>query len=109
MWNGWFDAWGDEFHHTTSAEDYAKAVDDMLTKGSVNMYMFIGGTNFGLMSGANHYERFAPDVTSYDYDALLTECGDVTPKYHAIRNVIMKLTGESLPEIPADRTKKAYG
>ena len=35
MWNGWFDAWGDEYHHTTSAEDYAKVVDDMLTKGSV--------------------------------------------------------------------------
>ena len=109
MWNGWFDAWGDELHHTTSAEDYAKAVDDMLTKSSVNMYMFIGGTNFGFMSGANHYERFAPDVTSYDYDALLTECGDVTPKYHVIRNIIMKHTGEVLPEIPADRVKKAYG
>ena len=54
MWNGWFDAWGDEHHHTTSAEDYAKVVDDMLTKGSLNMYMFIGGTNFGFMSGANH-------------------------------------------------------
>ena len=109
MWNGWFDAWGDEYHHTTSAEDYAKAVDDMLEKGSVNMYMFIGGTNFGFMSGANHYERFAPDVTSYDYDALLTECGDVTPKYYAIRDVIRKHTGEELPEVPANRVKKAYG
>ena len=109
MWNGWFDAWGDEKHHTTSAEDYAKAVDDMLTKGSVNMYMFIGGTNFGFMSGANHYERFAPDVTSYDYDALLSECGDVTPKYLAIRDVIAKHTDGNLPEIPADRRKLAYG
>lgn len=109
MWNGWFDAWGDEYHHTTSAEDYAKVVDDMLTKGSLNMYMFIGGTNFGFMSGANHYERFAPDVTSYDYDAMLTECGDVTPKYMAVREVIQKHTKEELPEIPANRIKKAYG
>ena len=109
MWNGWFDAWGDEKHHTTSAEDYAKVVDDMLSKGSLNMYMFIGGTNFGFTSGANHYEKFAPDVTSYDYDALLTECGDVTEKYHAVRNVIMKHTGEALPEIPANREKAAYG
>ena len=109
MWNGWFDAWGDEYHHTTSAEDYAKVVDDMLTKGSLNMYMFIGGTNFGFMSGANHYERFAPDVTSYDYDAMLTECGDVTPKYMAVREVIQKYTKEELPEIPANRIKKAYG
>ena len=109
MWNGWFDAWGDEKHHTTSAEDYAKVVDDMLTKGSLNMYMFIGGTNFGFMSGANHYEKFAPDVTSYDYDAMLTECGDITPKYMAVREVIQKHTKEELPEIPANRIKKAYG
>ena len=109
MWNGWFDAWGDEYHHTTSAEDYAKVVDDMLTRGSLNMYMFIGGTNFGFTSGANHYERFAPDVTSYDYDAMLTECGDITPKYMAVREVIKKHIGEELPEIPANREKKAYG
>ena len=91
MWNGWFDAWGDSKHHTTSAEDYAAVVDDMLKIGSVNMYMFIGGTNFGFTSGANHYEKFAPDVTSYDYDALLTEAGDVTPKYYAVRNVIKNM------------------
>ena len=109
MWTGWFDAWGDEKHHTTSAEDYAKSVDDMLSRGSVNMYMFIGGTNFGFTSGANHYEKFAPDVTSYDYDALLSECGDVTPKYMAIREVIRKHVGGNLPEIPENRAKKAYG
>ncbi len=109
MWNGWFDAWGDEKHHTTSAEDYAKVVDDMLSKGSLNMYMFIGGTNFGFTSGANHYEKFAPDVTSYDYDAILTECGDVTEKYYAVRDVIRKHTRSELPEVPANREKKAYG
>ncbi len=109
MWNGWFDAWGDEEHHTTSAEDYAKVVDDMLARGSLNMYMFIGGTNFGFTSGANHYEKFAPDVTSYDYDAMLSECGDVTPKYYAVRDVIKKYIDEPLPEVPANREKTAYG
>lgn len=109
MWNGWFDAWGDSKHHTTSAEDYAAVVDDMLKIGSVNMYMFIGGTNFGFTSGANHYEKFAPDITSYDYDALLTEAGDVTPKYYAVRNVIKKYVDTPLPSVPANRPKKAYG
>ena len=109
MWNGWFDAWGDEAHHTTSAETYANTIHDMLTKGSVNMYMFIGGTNFGFTSGANHYEKYAPDVTSYDYDALLTECGDVTPKYIAVRDVIKNFTEDQLPEIPPNRVKKAFG
>ena len=109
MWNGWFDAWGDAKHHTTSAEDYAKTVDDMLKIGSLNMYMFIGGTNFGFTSGANHYETFAPDVTSYDYDALLTEAGDTTPKYFAVRKVIEKYVDYELPAVPENRPKKAYG
>ncbi|MBP3442762.1 MAG: beta-galactosidase [Clostridia bacterium] len=109
MWNGWFDAWGDDRHHTTSAEDYAKVVDDMLKRGSLNMYMFIGGTNFGFTSGANHYEKFLPDVTSYDYDAMLTECGDVTAKYYAVRDVIKKYVDEPLPDVPANREKKVYG
>ena len=108
-WNGWFDAWGDGKHHTTSAKDYAKVVDDMLSRGSINMYMFIGGTNFGFMNGANHYEKYAPDVTSYDYDALLTECGDITPKYLAVREVIKKHTQSELPQVPPNRRKAAYG
>ena len=109
MWNGWFDAWGDGFHHTTSAENYAQVVDDMLKRGSLNMYMLIGGTNFGFTSGANHYELFKPDVTSYDYDAPLTECGDITPKYMALREVIKKYVDYELPPVPQNREKRAYG
>lgn len=109
MWDGWFDAWGDEKHHTTDPQVYAGVVRDMLKKGSLNIYMFIGGTNFGFTSGANHGEKFAPDVTSYDYDALLTECGDVTEKYKAVREVIREATGQELLPIPKDREKKAYG
>lgn len=109
MWNGWFDAWGDAEHHTTDAEKYAGVVDDMLKRGGLNIYMFIGGTNFGFTSGANHYETFAPDVTSYDYDALLSECGDVTPKYYAVREVIKKYIDHPLPEVPGNRTKRAFG
>ena len=108
MWNGWFDAWGEK-HHTTSTEEYAKTLRDMMEKGSFNIYMFVGGTNFGFMNGANHYETYAPTITSYDYDALLTECGDVTPKYMEMRKIISEYLGEELPPVPANRTKKAYG
>ena len=109
MWNGWFDAWGDEKHHTTSTETYAQVVDDMLQRGSVNIYMFIGGTNFGFTSGALHNEKYAPTVTSYDYDALLTEWGDITPKYLEVRKVIQRYVDTELPQIPENREKKAYG
>ncbi len=78
FWIGWFDAWGDDHHHTTSTEDAVKELTDCLAQGSVNIYMFHGGTNFGFMNGANYYQQLAPDVTSYDYDALLTEWGEPT-------------------------------
>ncbi|WP_211293406.1 beta-galactosidase, partial [Amycolatopsis pretoriensis] len=57
---------------------------------SVNLYMFHGGTNFGLTNGANDKGVYQPLVTSYDYDAPLDEAGDPTPKYHAFRDVIAR-------------------
>lgn len=109
MWDGWFDHWGGECHATTDAKVYAEHLDGMLAIGNANIYMFIGGTNFGFMNGANHYEKYEPTVTSYDYDALLTECGDITDKYMLCRDVIKKYTGVEPPQIPQNRKKAAYG
>ncbi|MGL4697315.1 glycoside hydrolase family 35 protein [Enterococcus larvae] len=97
FWIGWFDAWGDSIHHTTDGKTAAEELDDILAQGSVNIYMFHGGTNFGFTSGANYYEKLAPDVTSYDYDALLTEWGDITDKYRKFQKVIAKYT--DIPEV----------
>ncbi|MCM0646996.1 beta-galactosidase [Clostridium swellfunianum] len=89
-WNGWFDHWGEK-HHTRGGEEAAKVFEEMLKKdGSVNFYMFHGGTNFGFFNGANHSDIYQPTVTSYDYDCLLTEDGELTPKYHAVKDVIKK-------------------
>jgi beta-galactosidase len=90
FWNGWFDHWG-AHHHTTSAADSAAELDKLLAAGaSVNLYMFHGGTNFGLTNGANDKGVYQPLITSYDYDAPLDEAGDPTPKYHAFRDVIAR-------------------
>ncbi|MBU5671331.1 glycoside hydrolase family 35 protein [Paenibacillus brevis] len=109
FWIGWFDAWGDEQHHTREAQSAAAELDDILKEGSVNIYMFHGGTNFGFTSGANYYDKLSPDTTSYDYDALLTEWGDFTPKYEAFRQVIARYT--EVPEVQFSTliNKKAYG
>ncbi|VVC95991.1 unnamed protein product [Leptidea sinapis] len=40
---------------------------------------------------ANYGPTYQPDITSYDYDAPLTEAGDPTPKYFAIRDALTKL------------------
>lgn len=90
FWDGWFDYWGGR-HHTTSAADAAAELDALLAAGaSVNIYMFHGGTNFGLSSGANDKGVYRATVTSYDYDAPLDEAGNPTEKFHAFREVISR-------------------
>lgn len=93
FWNGWFDHWG-EAHHTRSPEDAAGALAEILNQGpeaGVNLYMFHGGTNFGFMNGANYGEAYEPTTTSYDYDAPLSECGGLTPKYQQMKQVLKGL------------------
>ncbi|SDW72033.1 beta-galactosidase [Arthrobacter sp. cf158] len=90
FWNGWFDNWGTH-HHTTDAAASAAELDVLLTAGaSVNIYMFHGGTNFGFSNGANDKGIYEPTITSYDYDAPLSEDGQPTAKYFAFRDVIAK-------------------
>ncbi|SEJ37612.1 beta-galactosidase [Arthrobacter sp. yr096] len=90
FWNGWFDNWGTH-HHTTDAAGSAAELDALLTAGaSVNIYMFHGGTNFGFSNGANDKGIYEPTITSYDYDAPLSEDGQPTAKYFAFRDVIAK-------------------
>ncbi|WP_342424029.1 beta-galactosidase family protein [Paenibacillus sp. FSL E2-0178] len=108
-WLGWFDHWMKP-HHVREAEDVAQVLDEMLEQGSsVNLYMFHGGTNFGFYSGANHGEGYEPTATSYDYDAPLTEWGDITDKYKAIRQVLGKHGIAEGCELPAPLPKQAYG
>ncbi|WP_051970206.1 glycoside hydrolase family 35 protein [Kitasatospora azatica] len=100
FWNGWFDHWGAP-HHTRDAADAAKVLDEMLAAGgSVNLYMAHGGTNFGYLNGANLTDgRLEPTVTSYDYDAAISEDGRPTAKFWAFREVLGRYT--ELPPAPA--------
>ena len=116
FWCGWFDAWGFE-HKTTDAAGAAQEFADMIRLGHVNIYMFHGGTSFGLWNGSNDYWNsekgvgyLSPDVTSYDYDAVLTEDGRITEKYRLFKAAIEAQQGKpvealDIPEIP----RKAYG
>jgi beta-galactosidase len=90
FWVGWFDHWGSPKHQTSDLNDNIINLEEILKRGNVNIYMFHGGTNFGFMNGSNYYDNLTPDVTSYDYDAVLTESGKITPKYQGFKEVISK-------------------
>ncbi|MGE7611897.1 glycoside hydrolase family 35 protein [Paenibacillus sp. NPDC101420] len=108
-WNGWFDHWMED-HHVRDAEDVAGVLDDILTHGSsLNMYMFHGGTNFGFYNGANHIVAYEPTTTSYDYDAPLTEWGDTTAKFEAVRSVLGKHGFAPTCPLPEPIPKISYG
>uniref|UniRef100_A0A8C0LWF6 Beta-galactosidase n=1 Tax=Canis lupus familiaris TaxID=9615 RepID=A0A8C0LWF6_CANLF len=86
-----------------------KTVSAILDAGSsINLYMFHGGTNFGFINGAMHFHEYKSDVTSYDYDAVLTEAGDYTAKYFKLRDFFGSLSGVPLPPQPSLLPKIAY-
>ncbi len=99
FWSGWFDKWGAR-HETRPAKDMVDGMDEMLSKGiSFSLYMTHGGTSFGHWAGANS-PGFAPDVTSYDYDAPINEYGHTTPKFFELRNMMQKYSDKKLPAVP---------
>ena len=101
FWSGWFDKWGAN-HETRPAADMIAGIDEMLSKGiSFSLYMTHGGTNWGHWAGANS-PGFAPDVTSYDYDAPISESGQTTPKYWELRKTLAKyMDGKKQSAVPA--------
>ncbi|CAL8466181.1 g5717 [Coccomyxa elongata] len=114
--------------------------------GSVNLYMAHGGTNFGWSIGGQEdcakdsdgstcldtvawnegdlepYKNYVSVITSYDYDAPISEAGDYgqpgtgpppdappANKYEAIRSLIRNHTGQTLPPVPPRPRILAYG
>lgn len=66
--------------------------------------MAFGGSNFGFTAGANfdlgNTGTFQPDVTSYDYDAPITENGDKTTKFNEMRYILGNCLSRKLSPIP---------
>ena len=106
FWIGMFAHWGEPYQGYKT-EHIAKEMRWHLENHiSFNLYMFHGGTNFGFTNGANYFGRdpdnrlhrtYLPDVTSYDYDAPLTEWGEITPKYLEIQKQMSEYLGVELP------------
>ncbi len=100
---GWLTHWGEEWIRPDTTQLLKDVKFLMDNRKSFNLYVLHGGTNFGFTAGANSGGKgYEPDVTSYDYDAPVTEQGQITPKYLALRKLIGSYLpkGKKLPPIP---------
>lgn len=100
---GWLSHWAEPFPQVNASQIARQTEAYLKNDVSFNIYMVHGGTNFGFTSGANYNRKhdIQPDLTSYDYDAPISEAGWVTPKYDSIRTVIKKYVKYTVPNAPA--------
>ena len=99
---GWLTHWGEQFA-ASSTESIIDQLKFLLGHNkSFNLYVVHGGTNFGFTAGANSGGHgYEPDITSYDYDAPITEQGRATSKFTAMRELIASYFPErQLPAVP---------
>jgi beta-galactosidase len=102
LYPGWLTHWAEPFP-ATPVDSFLPQYDSLLKRAvSINLYMFHGGTNFGFTSGANYTRAIPiePSMTSYDYDAPLSEAGWPTPKFFALRDVIRRDVSYAIPPMP---------
>ena len=109
FWDGWFNLWKEPIIKR-DAEDVVMEVKEIVKRGSINLYMFIGGTNFGFYNGTSvtGYTDF-PQITSYDYDAVLTEWGEPTEKFYKIQRLIKEMYPEIETFEPRDHKRANFG
>uniref|UniRef100_A0A665WVG6 Beta-galactosidase-like n=1 Tax=Echeneis naucrates TaxID=173247 RepID=A0A665WVG6_ECHNA len=106
FYTGWLDHWGDQ-HAVVDVQKVSRVLGEMLTMGAnVNI---AGEKNLSLWCSADHDTRFRSVVTSYDYDAPLSEAGDPTEKLLAIRDVIKQFRDIPSGPMPPATPKFAYG
>ncbi|RDW72239.1 beta-galactosidase-2 [Coleophoma crateriformis] len=104
------DNWGAKVPHQTTVgnpadvEAFISDLNFVLNVGnSISLYMFHGGTNFGLSNGAIWQNYSKVFTTSYDYGAPLDESGRTTDLYFTLREVIAQyFPNESIPIPPAN-------
>lgn len=99
---GWLDHWAEPFVKVTTENVVQQTEKYLQNDVSFSFYMIHGGTNFGYTAGANYTNEhpIQPDITSYDYDAPISEAGWATEKYKALRELMKKYVGNNLREIP---------
>jgi len=114
-WAGNFTNWGFDECTNIPNEIVKDTVNTFVDLGaSFNIYMLFGGTNFGFCSGAQgdlsymKYE-YNPNVTSYDYDAAISEWGGYTQRYFDIKEAMERDHGKADVAVPPSPKLQSIG
>lgn len=94
-------------HDKVDKQSIVDTFEQIMSKynGSVNFYMFHGGTNYGFANG----NRPPPQLTSYDHGSPLSEAGDPTDLYYMIRNATAKFFPLPPGPVPVPARKMNLG
>ncbi|CAN8004542.1 unnamed protein product [Ixodes hexagonus] len=85
LYVGWIAMWG-EARESSNRPELLGTFNELLSRNAcVNLYVFHGGTNFGFSAATRDQ---TPVLTSYDYNAPLSESGDPRDLYHKISDTI---------------------
>ncbi|KAF7636717.1 Glyco_hydro_35 domain-containing protein [Meloidogyne graminicola] len=108
----WFSMWGDRSVPKQEIKNVIESVEVMWSlNASFSFYMIHGGTNFGFWNGKEpdgpvkiffliKKKTVKKVITSYDYAAPISEEGQITPLYTAIRDWIGTKHSWSNPPLP---------
>lgn len=106
LWGGWFDSWGASAHTGKTAASLDRLLHELTAVGcsGVSHWVFAGGTNFGWYGGRTVGGDAIHMTTSYDYDAPITEYGQLTEKFFAARrhHLFLGTLGAHLAPLLAD-------
>lgn len=114
-WAGNFTNWGFDECTNIPNEVVKNTVNKFVDLGaSFNIYMMYGGTNFGFTNGAQGNltwmkDKYNPTVTSYDYDAAISEWGGYTQRYFDIRDAMIRDHGEPDTPLPPSPVLQTIG
>ncbi|XP_012274570.1 beta-galactosidase [Orussus abietinus] len=85
-------------------DDLTKTLADIIQFDcSVILYMFAGGTNFERAGNAGNFSMGM--ITSYDYDALISESGELTDRYVKVQKVLLEHANVTLKKSPTQLLK----
>jgi len=106
LWSGWFDSWGASLQTRKTAAKLDMTLHQLTAVGCAGFshWMWAGGTNFAFWGGRTVGGDLVHMTASYDYDAPVSEYGELREKAFVARrhHLFLGSLGAQLAPVLAD-------